>query len=472
MREALKARREALAGKSTTPSPAPTPSKSPAGLIKQAKSPRSNPCEAAKTSSIGFRPVISADELKNALAARRSSAMGPPPARVAGTPKGTFDCGELEKALRKRMSSEVLQSPVQPNLAQPLTGGKPTNTKSVTKPPSAQHTDEDISDRGDAEPIAAFVLEAAAQAPAVTRSVLPSPLKRQIMARRPPSTGGNSTSGSAHSHRNSVGPSPLKVLTMARLPTPLREAIQGRRQSVESAVASAPEASNPSINGTPTRVEPTPDKQPSSTVKGALRVTFGDVPNSARKSVRVSFGPQASPGVAPERRGRYAMPTPVRVFVAPPPSPSSEPSSLPLHTSMGVSAEEMVVQFDEAMSKLHTPTGSAKQVKFFLNTDEDSNENDKDSLRSTWEQTPGGLYNRRNPSMTTPSSASSMQSSVSHSDVDECCSTRGSTASVKSALNALVVHGPGDEATPNAKAVTRKLVVTEKQKSVSFPQVY
>ncbi|KAL1500523.1 hypothetical protein AB1Y20_013179 [Prymnesium parvum] len=310
VREALKARREALAGKSTTPSPAPTPSKSPAGLIKQAKSPRNNPCEAAKTSSTGFRPVISADELKNALAARRSSAMGPPPARVAGTPKGTFDCGELEKALRKRMSSEVLQSPVQPNLAQPLTGGKPTNTKSVTKPPSARHTDEDISDRGDAEPIAAFVLEAAAQAPAVTRSVLPSPLKRQIMARRPPSTGGNSTSGSAHSHRNSVGPSPLKVLTMARLPTPLREAIQGRRQSVESAVAFAPEASNPSINGTPTRVEPTPEKQPSSTVKGALRVTFGDVPNSARKSVRVSFGPQASPGVAPERRGRYAMPTP------------------------------------------------------------------------------------------------------------------------------------------------------------------
>ena len=58
---------------------------------------------------------------------------------------------------------------------------------------------------------------------------------------------------------------------------------------------------------------------------------------SLKRSLRVSFDPQQSAGVQPERKERYAMPTPMRAKVSLHTSPGKG-SPLPLGTSMALDA--------------------------------------------------------------------------------------------------------------------------------------
>lgn len=193
VRNAIKARREALENKSATPSP--TPSKTPAVRKVAPTASNSKRAKEGGKEMVSSRPVISQEQLTKAIEARRSSSMGPP---ISREPSKVKAVGELTKSLIRKMSeSEGLGGEVEkrPSLNTPLREAiakrKPV---SEGKPSGKREEDKGISGKRvggeEEEPFAAFVVEAASAAPEMTQSVLPSPLRREIAARRRPSTAG------------------------------------------------------------------------------------------------------------------------------------------------------------------------------------------------------------------------------------------------------------------------------------------
>ena len=283
-------------------------------------------------------------------------------------------------------SSTKMKSPGKPRAATPAASGGGLLAelqRKLSKPELQSHAAAAEATVQDSQ----SPMEAAA-ATAAPKVLLPTPLREAIKQRRPTSSGKKSAKP-AQLEEAVVQPAQPAAVPMA-LPTPVRKAIAERRASgVGAGLLSA---------------SPAP----------ALRRSSVGGMASIKKSLRVSFDPQQNAGVQPERRERYAMPTPMRAKVSLHTSPDKS-SPLPLGTAMALDAaaepeveeeepepeeaaeEEEAAAEEEAAPKDRRSSKGAKKARFST-ADEPSST--KKPVRPSTAQTPCAAEAKRRASKT------------------------------------------------------------------------